>query len=99
MRKKASSWYVLGGVDPIPVRSLGAGGDKGETARLLPLSLSALVLQSLLSCGACWFFVVPYVVLIVVSFLVLVLSLSCLFFAWPALRLSSSSCLGLGFVS
>ena len=62
-----------------------------------------------MSGGACWFFVCPYVVLTVVgvflalflcslvlSFLVSILSLSCLFFALSALRLSSSSCLGLG---
>ena len=54
------------------------------------------MLQSLLSGGACWFFVIPYVVLIVAPFLVLVLSLSCLFLALSALLLSSSSCLGLG---
>ena len=39
MRKKASSWKVLGGVRPIAVRSLGAGSDKGETGRHLPLRL------------------------------------------------------------
>ena len=56
-----------GGVGASVVRSLGAGSDKGETARHLPLSLSALALQSLLSGGACWFSVIPYVFLIVVS--------------------------------
>ena len=75
---------------------LEAGRNKGETGRHLPLSLSALVLQSRLSGGACWFFVIPYVVLIVAPFLVLVLSWSCLFFALSALLLSSSSCLSLG---
>ena len=64
-----------GGGEAIGMVQLGAGSNKGETARHLPLSLSALVLQSLLSGGACWFSVIPYVVLIVVSFLVLVLSL------------------------
>ena len=54
------------------------------------------MLQSRLSGGACWFFVIPYVVLIAVPFLLLVLSWSCLFFALSALLLSSSSCLSLG---
>ena len=40
MRKKASSWEVLGDpYTPIVVRSLGAGGDKGETEARLPLRL------------------------------------------------------------
>ena len=43
--KKVSSWEVLGDpYPPIVVRSLGAGGNKGETGRRLPPSLLAFAL-------------------------------------------------------
>ena len=80
----ARSW---GGVDPIDVRSLGAGGDKGETELRLPLRLffglcGPYVVLLWLSCGSC------------VAFSLSALPCLCLAFALSCLCLRPCLCGG-----